>query len=152
MAYQKQNFKNDVALDADELNHIEDGIEELERQLGNIISGGDAPAPVTSDDLFLVTIDHNAKTASHSESEIKAAKDSGKLVVTMDRYGMLMPLYDGDEACFEALYRSGDALYFNRYTIAEDKAVTVDQGKFVGVQDLVDGVLAALPTWDGGSY
>lgn len=130
MAYQKQNFQNDRVLDADELNHIEDGIEELERQLGNISPGGDTPTPATSDDLFLVTIDHNAKTASHSESEIKAAKESGKVVVTMDRYGMLMPLYDADSGCFEGIYRSGsDKLLYERYTVAEDKSVTIEQGE-----------------------
>jgi hypothetical protein len=36
MAYERQNFKNDQILDADQLNHIEDGIIELEESLKNV--------------------------------------------------------------------------------------------------------------------
>lgn len=40
MAYKKQNFKNDQILDADQLNHIEDGIVELEEKINEIPTGG----------------------------------------------------------------------------------------------------------------
>lgn len=82
-------------------------------------------------DIFLVTIDFSNKTASHSKTEIENAVDEGKVVITMDGEGMLVPLYvvSSDYAAFEGFYRSGKAVSVARFEIADDKSVTVHDEK-----------------------
>ena len=86
-------------------------------------NGVGAPAP-TESNFFVVNIDFNTNTASHSATEIRNAYESGKIVVTMDSYGMIMPLYssDGESIQFEGIYE-GNGLKKSVIFVSEDKSV-----------------------------
>lgn len=81
----------------------------------------------SGDNNFLVVkIDFNTNIASHSASEIRAAAQAGKIVLTMDSYGMLVPLYDASitSATFEALYASSGSVKKAAVIVNEDKSAT----------------------------
>ena len=94
------------------LEHVLLKVAELERDVGS------------NQDFVIVKVNFDTNTASHRASEIKAAFEAGKIVVTMDSYGMLIPLYDGlsEIVTFEAIYESR-GLKKAVLTIAEDKTV-----------------------------
>lgn len=72
MSYTKQNFKDGQTLKAEHLNHIEDGIANLEQNAG---SAGSEPLIVTvqaGDDGELVS--------THTNEDILAAFESGRMV------------------------------------------------------------------------
>ena len=82
-------------------------------------AGGDS-------DILVVKIDFNTNVANHSASEIRAAAQTGKIVLTMDSYGMMVPLYDASavSATFEALYASSGSVKKAVITVNEDKSAT----------------------------
>lgn len=74
--------------------------------------------------FLVVKIDFETNTASHSVSEIIAAVDAGKIVVTTDIDGMLVPLYYAEMyAYFVAVTEDDDKLHIVKYTILQDKSV-----------------------------
>lgn len=83
-----------------------------------------------SSDVFVVTIDYEHKTASHSASEIKVAYESGEIVVTADEFGTLIPLCLVNEnvAIFQYIY-DNNTLESTEITVGENKQVTLDSKK-----------------------
>ena len=79
-----------------------------------------------NNDFLVVKVDFNTNIASHSSSEIKAAAQAGKIVLTMDSYGMMVPLYDAsvDAALFEALYESSGAIKKATVSVSADKSAS----------------------------
>ena len=84
-----------------------------------------------SSDIFVVTIDYEHKTASHSASEIKAAYESGEIVVTMDSDGMLVPLFwvNEVEAIFHYIY-DDNMLCSVDIIVGEDKQVRINYEEY----------------------
>jgi hypothetical protein len=84
-----------------------------------------------SSNLFVVTIDYEHNTASHSASEIEVAYESGKIVVTMDEFGTLIPLYwvDENEAIFHYI-DVGGMIYSMIIIVDEDKQVTLNNKEY----------------------
>jgi hypothetical protein len=64
--------------------------------------------------------------ASHSAPEIREDSQAGKIVLTMDSYGMMVPLYDSsvESAMFEALYESSGAIKKATVVVNADKSAT----------------------------
>ena len=79
-----------------------------------------------NNDFLVVKINFNTNVASHSAPEIRAASQAGKVVLTMDSYGMMVPLYDSsaETALFEALYESSGAIKKAAVSIDANKNVT----------------------------
>jgi hypothetical protein len=121
-----------------------------------------------SDDVLIVTSENGV--ASHSSTEIKAAFDSGKAVfliyetivypITSFNGSNGYPVFDGT-----AVVPSIGYLGTTKLTVDADKKIT-STGDSIRVSNIVDSaiedlrqsgvlvedVLAALPTWTGGSY
>lgn len=110
MAYEKQNFKDDEVLTAEQLNHMDEGI------------GNATP--------FIVTLSDDKSTASHTLAQILEEANKGRLV--------LLKEFNSEEACapfmlkyvdptYALFYQATDdpALYF--YTLDEDGAVVYDE-------------------------
>lgn len=78
-----------------------------------------------SSDIFVVTIDYEHNTASHSASEIRMACESGKIAV-IDNYGAPISLVflTEDEAIFQRVYDVG-VLHSAEIRVGEDKQVTI---------------------------
>lgn len=113
-----------------------------------------------SSDFLVVKIDFETNTASHSASEINEAINAARVVITTDSDGMLVPIYYcADEVAYFSMTSSdGNYLYVTEFSISEDKNVTINaeskelSGASVDEMEIVNSVLAALPTWTGGSY
>lgn len=113
-----------------------------------------------SSDFLVVKIDFGTNTASHSASEITEAVNAGKVIITTDDYGALVPIYycDGEVATFLMIGPAGNDLYVTEILIGEDKNAVIQtefrelNGASVDETEIVNSVLAALPTWTGGSY
>lgn len=75
--------------------------------------------------MLVVKIDFDTNAASHSASEIRNAFRAGKVVVTTDEYGMMLPLYDGlsEVVVFEVIYES-NGLKKAVIEVAENKNAT----------------------------
>ena len=80
----------------------------------------------SNNDFLVVRVDFGVNVASHSASEIRTAAQAGKIVLTMDSYGMMVPLYDSsvEAALFEALYESSGAIKKAVVSIDANKNVT----------------------------
>ena len=92
-------------------------------------------------DFFIVSVDFDVNVASHSMLEIRDAFESGKIVITTDSYGMMIPLYDiaDTQARFMAIYES-DGL--------KKIVLTVDANKNVAsyTESIVSGAVSATGT------
>ena len=108
--------------------------------------GGDIPEQMNSNnlpqaintiplnaDFLVVKVDFNTYVASHSASEIRTAQQAGKVVITTDSYGMLVPLYNavGEVSYFEAIY-DDEGLKKMTIIVAENKSVTVSSVDMFG--------------------
>jgi hypothetical protein len=115
---------------------IETNTEELQEILKTVNNlpnlGG-----TNSADLLVVRIDfdHNENgelagtgTASHSVSEINEAINAGKVVITTDSYGMLVPIYycEDETAHFSMTSSEDEFLYITEISIGEDKNAIVN--------------------------
>lgn len=104
-------------------------------------------------ETMVVTYDNNTHKTSHTSQEIYDHVQAGGHVV-WNYSGELIPLtnYAAGFAWFTRI--SGEECYYNQLVISSDGYGEIFEGSFATANqtEIVNSVLAALPTWTGGSY
>lgn len=140
------NGTNYVLTDADKAD-----IAELAAAL--VPTGGGGSGGSTSQPPMVVTCDSNTYQASHTTQEIYDHVQAGGHVV-WNYSGELIPLtnYAAGFAWFTRI--SGEECYYTQLVISSDGYSEIFEGSFAPTNktEIVNSVLAALPTWTGGSY
>lgn len=177
MSYEKQNFVDGQVLKAEHLNHIEAGIEAVEESVGEIVDIVSVEQTTTSDEsggtnIITVTL----SDGNTGEFEVKNGKDGvdggpgddGSSIHYVRVNGNGNSTVSIGPGYFNSTPKVSDLVIFQDY----DLAVIVDVGSvartsYIGnikpdkgtdyyteddKAEMVNAVLAALPTWTGGSY